>query len=150
MALFPPSTNPDYRGAPISAGFLALSSVTTIVPGLIHYFLPDGGAGVIGGVDLSTRADTIIALFAWYGALQIPFGILILIIALRYRSLVPLVLLLTILMQALGAYSGWFGKGSHSGHHPPEHYGSAAFVVLGTLFFMLSLRDRRAQQEPTT
>jgi hypothetical protein len=144
MALFPPSTNSDYHGAPISAWFLAMSSVTTIVPGLIHYFLPDGGA------DLSTRADTIIALFAWYGALQIPFGILILIIALRYRSLVPLVLLLTILMQALGAYSGWFGKGSHSGHHPPEHYGSAAFVVLGTLFFMLSLRDRRAQQEPTT
>ena len=106
--------------------------------------------GVIGGVDLSTRAEAIIAVFAWYGAMQIPFGILILIIALRYRSLVPLVLLLTILMQALGAYSGWFGKGSHSGHHPPEHYGSVAFVVLGTLFFMLSLRDRRAQQEPTT
>lgn len=150
MALLPPSTNSDYHGATISAWFLALSSVTTIVPGLIHYFLPDGGAGVIGGVDLSTRADTIITLFAWYGAMQIPFGILILIIALRYRSLVPLVLLLTILMQALGAYLGWFGKGLHSGHHPPEHYGSAAFVVLGTLFFMLSLRDRRAQQEPTT
>ena len=149
MALLPPSTNSDYHGATISAWFLALSSVTTIVPGLIHYFLPDGGAGVIGGVDLSTRADTIITLFAWYGAMQIPW-ILILIIALRYRSLVPLVLLLTILMQALGAYLGWFGKGSHSGHHPPEHYGSAAFVVLGTLFFMLSLRDRRAQQEPTT
>lgn len=150
MSLLPPSTNSSYRGSVISAWFLALSSVTTIVPGLIHYFLPDGGAGVIGGVDLSTRAEAIIAIFAWYGAMQIPFGILILIIALRYRSLVPLVLLLTILMQALGAYSGWFGKGSHGGHHPPEHYGSAAFVVLGTIFFMLSLREGRAQQEPTT
>lgn len=150
MSLLPPSTNSSYRGSVISAWFLALSSVTTIVPGLIHYFLPDGGAGVIGGVDLSTRAEAIIALFAWYGAMQIPFGILILIIALRYRPLVPLVLLLTILMQALGAYSGWFGKGSHGGHHPPEHYGSAAFVVLGTIFFMLSLREGRAQQEPTT
>ena len=150
MSLLPPSTNSSYRGSVISAWFLALSSVTTIVPGLIHYFLPDGGAGVIGGVDLSTRAEAIIALFAWYGAMQIPFGILILIIALRYRTLVPLVLLLTILMQALGAYSGWFWKGSHGGHHPPEHYGSAAFVVLGTIFFMLSLREGRAQQEPTT
>ena len=102
MTLLPASTNSEYRGAPISAWFLALSSVTTIVPGLIHYFLPDGGAGVIGGVDLSTRAEAIIAIFAWYGAMQIPFGILILIIALRYRTLVPLVLLLTILMQALG------------------------------------------------
>ncbi|MFN9711893.1 MAG: hypothetical protein ACK547_02780, partial [Alphaproteobacteria bacterium] len=88
MALLPPSTNAAYRGSILAAWFLALSSVTTIVPGLIHYFLPDGGAGVIGGVDLSTRADTIIAIFAWYGAMQIPFGFLILIIALRYRTLV--------------------------------------------------------------
>ncbi len=150
MALLPPSTNAAYRGSILAAWFLALSSVTTIVPGMIHYFLPDGGAGVIGGVDLSTRADTIIAIFAWYGAMQIPFGILILIIALRYRTLVPLVLLLTIFMQALGAYSAWFGKGSRGDHHPPEHYGSAVFVVLGAIFFFLSLRDRRAQQEPTT
>jgi hypothetical protein len=150
MALLPPSTNADYRGSTLAAWFLALSAVTTIVPGMIHYFLPDGGAGVIGHVDLTTRAVTIIAVFAWYGAMQIPFGILILIIALRYRTLVPLVLLLAIVMQALSAYSAWFWKGSHGDHHPPEHYGSAVFVVLGAVFFVLSLRDRRAQQELTT
>ncbi len=146
MALLPPSTNAAYRGSILAPWFLAVSALPTIVPGLIHYFLPDGGAGVIAHMDLTTRADAIIALFAWYGAMQIPFGILILIIALRYRTLVPLVLLLSILMQALNAYSAWFWKGSHGGHHPPEHYGSAAFVVLGAVFLVLSLRDRRAQQ----
>mgnify|MGYP000263991302 CR=1 FL=1 len=50
--LFPPSTNGDYHGAKVSAWFLVLASMLTIVPGLIHYGLPDGGAGVIGGVDL--------------------------------------------------------------------------------------------------
>ena len=145
MALFPPSTNPDYRGSALSAWFLAFSAVMTIVPGMIHYFLPDGGSGVIAHIDLTTRADTIIAIFAWYGAMQIPFGILVLIIALRYRTLTPLVLLLLVMMQSLSAFAAWFWKGSHGDHHPPEHYASAVFVVLGCIFFILSLRDRRAQ-----
>jgi hypothetical protein len=144
MALLPPSTNADYRGSNLSAVFLALSAVLTILPGMIHYFLPDGGAGVIAHIDLTTRADTIIAIFAWYGAMQIPFGLLVLVIALRYRALTPLVLLLLILMQGLSAFAAWFWKGTHGDHHPPEHYGSAVFVVLGVLFFALSLRPRRA------
>ena len=144
MALLPPSTNKDYRGSNLSAAFLALSAVLTIVPGMIHYFFPDGGAGVIAHIDLTNRADTIIAIFAWYGAMQIPFGLLILIIALRYRALVPLVLLLLILMQALSAFAAWFWKGAHGDHHPPEHYASAVFVGLGVIFFILSLRSRRA------
>lgn len=142
--LFPPSTNADYRGAVVSAWFLVLASVLTIVPGLIHYALPDGGAGVIAHLDLSTRAETIIAIFAWYGAMQIPFGILILIIALRYRTLVPLTLLMTVIMQALGAYSAWFWKGSTTGHHPPEHYASVVATVLGIVFLALSLRRTSA------
>jgi hypothetical protein len=144
LALLPPSTNADYRGSNLSAVFLALSAVLTILPGMIHYFLPDGGAGVIAHIDLTTRADTIIAIFAWYGAMQIPFGLLVLVIALRYRALTPLVLLLLILMQGLGAFAAWFWKGSHGDHHPPEHYASAVFVGLGVIFFALSLRPRRA------
>jgi len=144
MALLPPSTNADYRGSDIAAGFLALSAVLMIVPGLVHYVLPDGGAGVIAHIDLATRADTIIAIFAWYGAMQIPFGLLVLAIAVRYRPLVPLTLLMLLLMQGLSAYSAWFWKGAHGDHHPPEHYASAAFVGLGAIFFILSVRDRRA------
>ena len=144
MSLLPKSTNSDYRGSILAVWFLVLSAVLTILPGMIHYFLPDGGAGVIAHIDLTSRADTIIAIFAWYGAMQIPFGLLILIIALRYRTLVPLVLLLLLMMQSLSAFAAWFWKGSHGDHHPPEHYGSAVFVELGILFLALSLRSRRA------
>ena len=140
-SLLPPSTNAAYRGSPLSVWFLMLSAVLTIVPGLIHYALPDGGAGVIAGIDLTFTGPTIIAIFAWYGALQIPFGLLLLIIALRYRSLVPLLLLLLVLQQALGAWTAWFWKGAHSNHHPPEHYASVVFVVLGLLFLGMSLRS---------
>lgn len=145
MALLPPSSNAEYRGAAVSAWFLALCGLLTLVPGLIHYLLPDGGAGVIAHLDLTTRADTIIAVFAWYGALQIPFGLLVLAIALRYRPLVPLTLLLVAVMQGLGAWSAWFWKGARGGHHPPEHYASVVFFVLGLVFLALSLGERRAR-----
>jgi hypothetical protein len=42
--MLPPSTNGHYTGAPVAAYFLTLAGVLTIVPGLIHAFLPDGGA----------------------------------------------------------------------------------------------------------
>ena len=140
MDLLPPSTNADYRGSGASVVFLMLTAVLTIIPGLIHYFLPDGGAGVIAHLDLTTRASTIIAIFAWYGAMQIPFGILIGLVAWRYRTLVPLLLLLLIIQQALSAFAAWVFKGEFGGHHPPEHFASVIFTVLGFVFLALSLR----------
>ena len=51
MRLFPPSTNDAYSGSLLSAPFLTLFSVLTIVPGCIHVFAPDGGAGTIEGLS---------------------------------------------------------------------------------------------------
>lgn len=144
MALFPPTTNADYRGAPASAWFLMLAAVLEFVPGCIHYFLPDGGAGVIARLDLTHSRETIITLFAWTGALQIPFALLLFIVGLRYRTLVPIGLLVLILARTLMSIDGWFLKGAATGHHPPEHFASPVAVVLATIFLILSLRDTRA------
>lgn len=142
-ALLPPSTNGDYKGARVSAWFLMLVGVMEFIPGCIHYFLPDGGAGVIAGIDLSVRGDTIISVFAWFGALQIPFALLLFTIGLRYRTLVPLALLAVIIARSLMAYDGWFGKASDAGHHPPEHYGSPVAAALALVFLLLALREPR-------
>jgi hypothetical protein len=145
MALFPPSTNHQYQGPAIAAWFVVLAGIVTIVPGCIHYFLPDGGAGVIAGMDLSQRKETIFALFAWMGAQQIAQGIGYTVIGLRYRALVPLVLLLLLIERGLSAYDGWFGKGSVSGHHPPEHYGSVVGAVLAAILLSMVLGRREKQ-----
>ena len=55
MSFLPPSTNSDYGGAGASAWFLTFAAVMTLVPGMIHSFLPDGGAGVIAGLDMGDR-----------------------------------------------------------------------------------------------
>lgn len=140
MTLLPPSTNADYRGSTWSAAFLALIGALTLVPGCIHYFLPDGGAGVIAGIDLTVHGKQIVGTFAWMGALQIPYGLLMMIVALRYRTLVPLFLALQILEKALSAVSAWVTKGTLAGHHPPENYAVLIVLPLLALFLLLSLK----------
>jgi hypothetical protein len=142
MSLFPPSTNGDYTGAPAAAWFLMLAALIELVPGCIHFFLPDGGAGVIGGIDLSTRGETIVRIFAWFGALQIAMALLLLTIALRYRTLVPLGLVAIVISRGLMSYDAWLGKGADALHRPPENYGSPVAVVLALVFLMLALRKR--------
>ncbi|MFN8642731.1 MAG: hypothetical protein U0802_14160 [Candidatus Binatia bacterium] len=142
MSLLPPSTNDQYAGALLSARFLAVLAVLTIIPGCIHTFLPDGGAGRIAGIDLGICGPTIIALFAWAGATQIALGLVMLVVSLRYRSLVPLMLAVVLLERSLHALCGWVTKAGP--HHPPEHY--AVLVGLPLLLAALvgSLREPAA------
>jgi hypothetical protein len=140
LRLLPPSTNDAYRGSMLSAYFLSLFSMLTIVPGCIHTFAPDGGAGSIAGLDLSRNGRVIVALFAWAGATQIAFGLATLIVSLRYRSLVPLMLALVIIERTLHALNAWVIKTGGAGHHPPEHYGVLIGLPLLIGALVLSLR----------
>ena len=142
MRLFPPSTNDAYSGSMVAAYFLTLFALLTIVPGGIHTFAPDGGAGTIAGLDLSQNGRVIVAIFAWAGATQIAFGLAALIVSLRYRTLVPLMLALAVVERTLHALNAWLLKGGGAGHHPPEHYAVLVGLPLLVAAFALSLRDR--------
>lgn len=142
MSILPPSTNAGYQGHPAAPLFLLLAAILTLGPGLIHSFLPDGGAGVIAGLDMGDRRDLVVALFRWQGATQLAFGLAILAVALRYRSLTPLFLVLLMVERGLMALHGWVLSPPASGHHPPEHFGSLAGVALGGVFLVLALRRR--------
>ena len=144
-ALLPPSTNHHYRGARAAAWFLALYGVCWIVP-VIHSFLPDGGAGVIAGLDLSHNPTMIFGMFAWAGATQIAHGIVTLVVALRYRALVPLFLIVSFIERLLLSWSGWIKHAPISGHHPPEHYSSLVFLPVILLFLWLSVRRSSLHQ----
>ena len=141
----PPSTNSHYHGSRYAAWYLAFYGVTWIVPGMIHSFLPDGGAGVIAGLDLTHDANRVFAMFAWAGATQIAHGIVTLVVALRYRTLVPLFLLVSLIERVLLSWSGWVRHAPINGHHPPEHYASLISIPLILLFLWLSLRTSRTQ-----
>jgi hypothetical protein len=142
MSLLPPSTNADYRGARASVWFLALAAILTLAPGAIHSFLPDGGAGVIAGLDMGAKRSLVIGVFLWEGATQLALGVCMLAVALRYQPLTPLFLLAVIIERGLMTLQGWILTPSADGHHPPEHYASPVTVVLAAVFLALSLRGR--------
>jgi hypothetical protein len=140
MPLLPASTNDRYRGSVAAAWLLAVVGALTLLPGCIHVFLPDGGAGVIAGIDLGPCGPIVIALFAWAGATQIAFGAMMLLVALRHRPLVPATLALVLVERSLQALDGWVLK-TGSGHHPPEHYAVLVTVPLLAIALAGSLRD---------
>lgn len=130
------------HGPPPSAAsrFLVLGGVLALVPGTIHVFLPDGGAGVIAGIDLAGDGARIVSMFAWAGATQIAWGVMMLAIGLAYRPLVPLALALLLVEKTLHALSFWVLKPSD--HHPPESYAVLVAVPVIALFLVLALRRR--------
>jgi hypothetical protein len=140
MAFLPESTNAQYAGAPLASRFLGLLGVLTIAPGLIHTFVPDGGAGVIAGMDLSGNGASIVGVFAWAGATQIVWGVTLLVASLRYRSLVPLLLALVLLERTLIGLNLWLLKAPADGHHPPEAYATLVALPLIAGALALSLR----------
>lgn len=142
--MFPSSTNDQYRGSKASAWFLALLAIGSIVPGCIHYFLPDGGAEVIAGLDLGAQRSLVIGVFAWMGATQIAYGLAQLAVALRYRPLTPLFLTLALIERTLAAIAGWVTKGADATHHPPEHYIVVVLIPVIAVYLALSLRSKRA------
>jgi hypothetical protein len=147
VALLPASTNDSYSGSPVAAYVLTLFGVLTIIPGCIHTFVSDGGAGSIAGIDLSRDGRIIVALFAWAGATQIAFGLAALIVSLRYRTLVPLMLALAVLERSLHALNAWAFTAGTPAHHPPEHY--AVLVALPLLIAALALSLRSPARRST-
>jgi hypothetical protein len=143
MSLLPPSTNAAFRGSRVAAWTLMALGVMTICVGVIHFALPDGGIGVIAGVDLSSRRETIVSMAAWMGALQIAHGVGLVLVGWRYRTFVPLFLALTALERGLMALDGWLLKGANAAHHPPQHYGSVLVFVLCLVLLAMSLRNTR-------
>jgi len=142
MRLLPPSTNGAYTGARSSALFLGLAALLTLGPGLIHSFLPDGGAQVIAGLDLGDRRELVIGVFRWEGATQLAYGMTMLAVAIRYRTLVPFMLLTLIVESGLMALRAWAPGPPSNGHHPPEHFGGVVMGILALVFLVLSLRRR--------
>ncbi|MBS0360510.1 MAG: hypothetical protein JSR98_03950 [Proteobacteria bacterium] len=138
----PPSTNGDYTGARSAVWFLGLVTLLTIGPGLIHSFLPDGGAGVIAGLNMGDKRDLVIGTFRWEGATQLALGVCMLAVVLRYQPLTPLFLAAVIVERGLMSLQAWVIAPPADGHHPPEHFGSPVTVVLALVFLALSLRPR--------
>jgi len=142
MSLIPASLNDRYAGARSSVVYLWVVAALTILPGLIHSFLPDGGAQSIAHLEVGDKGELVRGLFAWEGATQLAMGAAMAMVAWRCQPLVPFFLALALLERALMSLDGWVLLPPSGGHHPPEHYASLISLPLTLIFLVLAVRPR--------
>ena len=98
--ILPPIIDDNYKGNKIALWFFYLITAVTVVRSCIHIFKYDGGAQSIATIPLDTftegGAAVVILIFAYWGLSQLMFGIIQVIVALKYKSLIPLMYLMLV------------------------------------------------------
>jgi hypothetical protein len=144
--ILPKTADNGYMGHPIARwAFLALS-IVSIGRSCIHLFSADGGAGSIAGIDLANGgAESIVFTFALWGLSQLIYGLIQLLVALRYRTLIPLMYLFLI-FETIGRMLIGHFKPPVLLHVPPG--GTADWILLPVAVVLLGLslweRKKRA------
>ena len=101
-----PQPNNIYSGSKVSLYYLVLLSCMFTFRGVVHYFVPDGGSGIIAGLPLETYPEgavqSIITGFGVYGKYHLIQAVLAWLIVFRWRTLIPIFLMVVGIDQLLG------------------------------------------------
>jgi hypothetical protein len=133
--LFPAQLDNVYRGNRIALWLFYPLTAITLWRSQHHIFAPDGGAQSIATIPLDNYtqggAQSIITIFALWGLAQLAMGFVMLLAAIRYKSMVPL-LWLFILLE----YGGRKLVGIYK---PIETVGTAPGAVAGYVLPIVAL-----------
>jgi hypothetical protein len=133
--LLPASASADFTGRPLALWALYPVTAITLWRSQHHMFAPDGGAESIATIPLSRYSPdasaNIVAIFAQWGLSQLLLGLVMLLVAVRYRALVPLVWLLLVF-----EYAGRQGLGLIK---PVHTAGTAPGAAANPLLLLLAL-----------
>ena len=129
-----------YLGERWVVAFSLLFTILMTARSLIHICRADGGAASIAGIDIEVEGGrNIVAIFAQWGVVQLLLATVAWIGLLRYRGLIPLVLLLN-LLENLGRIYVGRTKPLQVEKPPPGARGSIIFVPLLAIALWHSLR----------
>jgi hypothetical protein len=139
--ILPSSADNRYGGPRITAHVLVAIAVLSLLRSCIHMFAADGGAHSIAGIDISVAGGaTVVGLFAQWGLKQVLLAFVDLLIALRYRALIPLAYVLIFLAYAGRELLGfWKPLGTLGTHGAPGVIGDYIMIPLAALMFALSV-----------
>lgn len=142
--LLPATAGNVVHGARLPVYVFMPIAVVSTVRSLIHLLAPDGGAGSVAGMNLAVAgADGIVFAFALWGSAQLVYALIQLVVAFRYRSLVPLMYLLLILETLLRQFVGHM-KPVAFRHTPPGAIGNWVVLPLAVLMLAWSVLSYRA------
>ncbi len=96
--IVPPQIDNRFPGRPFVPWVFAALVAMTLGRSLFHMFAPDGGAQSVAHIPLDSypapAADAVVFIFAFWGLSQLMMGAVSAIVLARYRSMIPLMLVL--------------------------------------------------------
>ena len=144
--ILPPVIEDNYRGHGIALLVFYLITVATIFRSCIHIFKTDGGAQSIATIPLDSftngGAEAVVFLFAYWGLSQLMFGLIQGVVALRYKSLIPLIYLF-LLFEYVGRFGIAFFKSIETTGPAPGGVTNYVFPILFVIMFFLSVREKK-------
>ncbi|MEI7885040.1 MAG: hypothetical protein WCI30_06785 [Clostridia bacterium] len=141
--ILPKNVNNEYHGSRLASMVFLLLAVVSMGRSLIHLLAPDGGAATIAGIDLSQGgAASIIFAFGLWGLSQVIYAFLQLLVALRYKKLLPLMFIILIFETVGRIFVGKI-KPPILLHTPPGGIANYFILPLAALMLVLSLRERK-------
>ena len=143
--ILPPIIDDNYKGNKIALWFFYLITAVTVVRSCIHIFKYDGGAQSIATIPLDTftegGAAVVILIFAYWGLSQLMFGIIQVIVALKYKSLIPLMYLMLVFEWA-GRFVISSFKPIETTGQAPGGIGNMVLPIICLILFFLSIRKK--------
>ena len=143
--ILPPTIDNNYKGNKIALWFFYLITAVTVVRSCIHILKDDGGAQSIATIPLDTfteaGADVVILIFAYWGLSQLMFGIIQVIVAFRYKSLIPLMYLMLVIEWA-GRFIISLFKTIETTGQAPGGIGNMILPGICLLMFFLSIKRK--------
>eukprot|EP00928_Gymnodinium_smaydae_P034602 TRINITY_DN24487_c0_g1_i1.p1 TRINITY_DN24487_c0_g1~~TRINITY_DN24487_c0_g1_i1.p1 ORF type:complete len:171 (+),score=19.95 TRINITY_DN24487_c0_g1_i1:72-584(+) len=98
--LLPATVTNEFPGHMAALIFYGALTVVMTIRSCIHMLAPDGGAEIIATIPLSDMDDTaemaVIGAFGQWGWSQLLMSVVYIIVLVRYRGLIPLCLLLSV------------------------------------------------------
>jgi hypothetical protein len=132
-----------WHGPAVAAWFLLATGLVGVGRSCAHLFLADSGAGSVAGVDLAAAtplgASGIVFFLAQWGGAQLIEAVLQLVVALRYRALVPLMYLMLLIEVGLRMLVGHIKPLAFT-HVPPGQVGNFVFLAVAVLMLTACLR----------
>ncbi|MCH2096713.1 MAG: hypothetical protein MK160_16625 [Rhodobacteraceae bacterium] len=140
--VLPKSIDNRFPGHKIALYVFYALTVLTLWRSQHHLFAPDGGAQSIASIPLDTypgaAAETIVGIFALWGLSQLIIGMIYLLAAVRYRSMIPALYLLFAIEYAMRLWVG-ANKSIETAGTAPGSMINLPFMILGLILFALSV-----------
>ena len=135
-----------FRGRKVALWFFYLITLVTVVRSCIHIFKYDGGAQSIATIPLDTYTDagaaTVILIFSYWGLSQLMFGLIQLIVALKYKSLIPLMYLFMFFEYACRFGISLFKTIETTGQ-APAGIANKVLPIICLVMFFLSINESK-------